>query len=434
MNIIGIIAEYNPFHVGHLYHLEEAKRRVPDSAIIAVMSGSFVQRGEPALVNKWSRAEMALAGGADVVLELPVLYSVRSAYWFARGAIETLQQTGVVTHLAFGAETDDPALLQKAANILAGETPAFQANLKHALKKGLSYPDARGQALECEDDLASSLNTFSKPNNILGITYLQVLQELAYPLIPIIIERKGAGYDDKSMESVIPSATAIRHHLLNTAKQKPHAQAPSSEDYLVALEEIKDLLPAPTYKILLKEFEKSQGPVSLDSLSVPIMALLRRSSKEYLNSIVDVTEGLENRIMKLAQECVNLNEFLGALKTKRYTYTRLRRFLIHLLLNYTSDLESMLPGGPPYLRLLGFSERGQQLIRLIKEKAAIPVITKGAHGKKYCCEDARYRTFWEKDILSGNLYTLLYPDESARIGNADFLISPVTITKNNFLV
>lgn len=434
MPTLGVIAEYNPFHQGHLYHLETAKQRVPGAAVIAVMSGSFVQRGEPALVHKWARAETALAGGVDLVFELPVLYAVRSAYWFARGALETLRQTGLVTHLTFGAECGDAELLKQASAVLADEPPSFSAALKAALKKGFSYPRARGEALDDYfnqtdhtdrtdyTDRTGQPDVFRQPNNILGLNYLRVLAELNYPLLPIIVARQGSAYHREDIgASGFASATALRLHLLGkTASSR-------SGDHLSRLADLRGLLPEHTYTVLGREFQNGRGPVSWDDLALPIMTILRRSKKEDLTALIDVTEGLENRILKLAQQCTSPQEFLAALKTKRYTYTRLQRFLIHLLLNYSSVLENLLPGGPPYLRVLGFTPRGQRLLREIKKKSVVPIITKAAHAKKHASSDPRFYAFWEMDALAANLYTLLYPNESLRRGNPDLYTGPVSL-------
>ncbi len=414
MSIVGIIAEYNPFHLGHLYHLHEAKKRINASGIICVMSGHFVQRGEPALVNKWARAEMALAGGADLILELPVLYACRSAYWFARGGIETLYNTGLVTHLAFGVETEEPDYLAKAASLLAQETPSFKKYLKTFLNSGLSYPTARAQALTQELTCPSVL--WEKPNNILGLTYLQVLEEMHISLKPLYIKRKGSAYADRNLiEGLFPSATALRNSLQNT----------TADCISQKLQAIKEFLPESTYKILTREIQIGQGPIMFDNLSPIILTLLRRSSKEYLSSLIDVREGLENRIYKVCQQTGTLKDFLIQLKTKRFTHTRLQRLMIHLLLDYTKAKENYIYKGPPYLRVLGFTDQGRELLKEMQKKATLPIITKGAHSQKLCQQNETFRLFWEMENLSTNLYTLLYPAPHQRKGNLDYLISPI---------
>lgn len=415
MNIVGIIAEYNPLHKGHLYHLQEASKRSQAEGTICIMSGDFVQRGEPAMVNKWARAQMAIQQGIDLVFELPVLYATRSAYWFARGGIETLVKTNIVSHLACGVETAEPTLLRETAQILAAEPPTYQTNLKYFLKKGLSFPKARAQALAQE--LSHDCSFLENPNNILALAYLQILQEQNLPLIPLMIARRGSGYLDNTLQpGTLPSATAIRNYLTN--------KSTGFEESLHKLART-EYLPKATINILQEEYQQGQAPVTLDNLTPQLMTLLRRTSTQELQQIVDVAEGLENRIKKISLQATGLEEFLSGLKTKRYTYTRLRRFLIHLLLNYTVDKEVQLSKGPPYLHLLGFTPRGQKLLKEIKKKSDLPIITKGAHIKPYLRRSAQLRCFWESDVLATNLYSLLYPKAAVRKGNLDYLHEPV---------
>ncbi len=379
------------------------------------MSGNFVQRGEPALINKWARAEMALSCGADIVLELPVLYATRSAYWFARGGVETLRATGLITHLAFGVETKEPAKLFPAAALLARETPSFRHNLKAQLKKGSSYPSARAHALSLEFGRAAEL--WSKPNNVLGLTYLQVLQEINAPLIPLLIERKGADYHEPQITpGVSASAAACRQSLL-------HAYGSP----LDALTGLKGFLPETVVRILRREFSGGRGPISLASLSEPLMILLRRTSVKELMELVDITEGLEQRIAKLAIQTARPEDFLARLKTKRYPYSRLQRFLIHLLLGYTKDKEALLTGGPAYLRVLGFTAAGRRLLKEMKKTSSLPIITKGAHAQKYAHTDPGITGFWDMDVLATDLYCLLYPAAAYRKGGEDYRVSPVYI-------
>lgn len=415
MKIIGIIAEYNPFHNGHLYHLQEAQKRTAAAdGVICILSGNFLQRGEPALLNKWARAKMALQNGIDLVFELPTLYATHSAYWFARGGIETLTQTGIVTHLTFGVETKKPAVLKEIAAFLAKEAPSYQHRLKNLLQKGLSFPQARIQALPRELLLQNS-QTLHSPNNILALNYLQVIYEQKLTLKPVMIERQGSAYMEQNLEKGrYPSAAAIRNYLIQNSTQ-----------FLTALQELKEYLPLETINILEDEYKLGQTPVYLELLSPQIMTLLRRTSASELQQIIDISEGLENRIVKTALGCNNLEEFLHALKTKRYTYTRLQRFLIHLLLNYTKEQAVHLKNGPPYLRLLGYTPKGQKLLKEIKKKSTLPLITKGAHIYKYLHNNPTTQCFWKMDVKATNLYTLLYHQQLNRKGNLDYLQEPV---------
>lgn len=414
MSVTGIIAEYNPFHNGHLYHLNQAREASGASALVCVLSGNFTQRGEPAVFNKWARAEMALRAGIDLVLELPVLYATRSAYWFARGGVETLFATGLVSHLAFGVECDNPGALLDVAKFLAEENLDFKNTLREYLKKGLSYPKARALSLEALRGKSGPL--LDKPNNILGITYLQVIQERNLPLQPVFIQRQGAGYLEQELDpGQYPSARALRHKLAN-CPLKMQELANSFSRYL----------PPTSLEIIQREMSSGKGPVFFRQLELLLLALLRRSSQSGLAGIVDVNEGLENRILEAARKAATIEEFLLALKTKRYTYTKLQRFLIHLLLNYTKDLENCLEAGPPYLRILGFSPKGRVLLSKMKDTASCPIIVKTAHLKGHL-ENQRIKAFWEAETRSTDIYSLLYSSPEARMGAADFRTGPVIV-------
>lgn len=410
MHVLGVIAEYNPFHFGHSYHLQQAEQKCSPEAVVCVMSGNFVQRGEPAIADKWARAEMALRQGVDLVLELPVLYATRSAYWFARGGVETLMRTGIVTHISFGVETEDFDLLILTAKKLAAETPAYQKELKKALKEGLSFPRARAHALYGQ----SSQALLQSPNNVLALTYLQVLYEKQWPLIPVPVARKGAGYSETKLNpGILPSATSIRELLASN----PGTISPEMRHYL----------PSSTSEVLEREYRIGRSPVFKESLDPQLMTLLRRCSKESFQQIVDVSEGLENRLWRMSRESKNTKEFLACLKTKRYTLTRLQRLLIHLLLDYTREKEKHLDSGPPYLRVLGFTAKGKELLRRIKKASSLPVITKAAHSKKHDNAGEHYTTCWQMDILATDLYSLLYPAVDNRKGSLDYLRGPVTL-------
>lgn len=413
MNVAGIIAEYNPFHLGHLHHLQETRNKTAADGVICVMSGHFVQRGEPALVNKWARAEMALTNGADLVLELPALYATRSAYWFARGGVEILSHTGIVTHLSFGVEEIVPEVLEKAAGLLALETTDFQAELKKFLDEGLSFPKARALALSLKIPEGAAI--WHQPNIILALSYLQIIKEKKLALKPVIIKRQGAGYHDKNLISgKYASASAIREELLKDLAYKEPA-----------LSKVEEFLPQATINILRREFAAGRGPLSLEVLAPQLLTLLRRSELPELQRIVEIKEGLENRIRTAANNAANIRAFLINIKTKRYTYTRLQRFLIHLLLNYTTDKEAYLPEGPPYLRVLGFNSQGRKLLKKIKENTSLPIITKGGHARRYLANCKKFSTFWEMETKATSLYTLFYAAPKERLGNLDYLKDPV---------
>lgn len=415
MKIIGIIAEYNPFHLGHLHHLKEAKEKVKPDGTISVMSGHFTQRGEISIFDKWSRTKMALSQGIDLVLELPVLYSCRSAYWFAKGGIETLNKTGIVTHLAFGVETDNIQLLSKIANMQAQKPPSYRKDLKFYLDQGISFPEAKAKALT--KNIPNCSIALGSPNNILGLSYLQVLNELNINISPIAVDRKGSDYNEPSLlKDVLPSATAIRNQLLSKNKDRKES-----------LSLIKEVLPQEVYEIICTEIINGRGPVDMNCFSSTIMTLLRKSTLQELKNIVDITEGLEYRIKKVSLETSNIADFLKNLKTKRYTYTRLQRFLIHLLLSYTKEKEDFLSYGPPYLRVLGFNDKGKDILKEIKKTATIPVLTKGGHSKKFLHDSIEFKTFWDMDVRATDIFSLAIPKESLRYGGLDYYTNPVQL-------
>lgn len=370
MNIVGIIVEYNPLHNGHAYHFAEAKRITGADAAIAVMSGDFLQRGEPALVDKWARAEMALRLGVDVVLELPVAYAAQPAEWFAYGAVALLEATGVATQLCFGSEAGALTALLPLAERLAAEPQALRAAIAEELATGASYPAAYAAAaartLGGSADAAAARSLLEQPNNSLGLHYLIALRRLGSGIAPATVRRRAAGHGDVApKDASIASATAVRRLIAGGGLA---AAAP--------------YLPPYTADILAREFAAGRGPVTWESLAAPLFHQLLLAAPEQLAALHEVTEGLEYRIKKtlprLSQPTVA--ELLGQLKTKRYTHTKLQRTLLHILLQHPRQLlaPEALAQGPGYLRVLGFSAAGQRLLKRMKQTARLPIITRAA--------------------------------------------------------
>lgn len=378
--ILGIVAEYNPFHNGHQYQIQQAKRRSGADCVVAIMSGNFVQRGDAAICNKWARAEMALKNGVDLVLELPVYYAVQSAEFFAKGAIESLNALGVDI-VSFGAECDDVSRLEETAKFIQDNTLSFQLDLKKELDKGVSFPSAREKALGEYGEILKS------PNNILAIEYIK-----AGAKNPLPIKRIGAGHHEQGAINQFASASFIRQLMIKGEEEK-----------------IKALMPPSAFAIYQREQEEGRAPITLKELEKTIIANLRKEKAEYLNQICDVTEGLENRIITLAQEHSNLGVLIDAVKTKRYTHSRIRRIMINYLLGITKEIQG---ASPSYLRLLGGNEKGLSILN----QAKLPVITKVA-GANY--ELLKY------DLLSTDLYSLLYENEIHAKGGQDYLNSPI---------
>ncbi|MDH7498018.1 MAG: nucleotidyltransferase [Syntrophomonadaceae bacterium] len=419
MAVAGIVAEYNPFHRGHAYHLQQAKLRSGAEAAVAVMSGHFVQRGEPALLDKWARAEMALHGGVDLVFELPFAWAVRSAYYFARGALLCLAATGVVTHLCFGAEADSLDLLLELAAILADEPEPFREELKAALARGVSFPAARALAVAAflrqpghAAVAEQALRTMASPNNILALEYLKVIRQESLPLVPVLIPRRGPGYHDLS-PGPWASASAVRA-MCREADWSDRVGAS---------------LPPSSLEVMRREFALGRGPVFPEALDLILLALLRRASLEELRRIADVTEGLENRIKKAARTSTSLAELTEGIKSRRYNLTRIQRVLLHALLQVTAaDLQAYDHAGPSYLHVLGFSPRGQKILLRTRKAARIFLLTRVApalRGRR-ALQDPAGRAMLELDLLATDLYALLRAPGQRHAGG-DFTTAPVRI-------
>ena len=398
MNIVGIIAEYIPFHNGHLYHLNKAKELSASDYSVAIMSSNFVQRGEPSIFNKWQRSEMAVRNGVDLVLELPVLYSSRSAYHFAYGAIYSLDKSNVISHLAFGSEHSELNELDKISEFLTSEILEYKISLKKQLKKGLSYPKSREIALkEFFPEISFDLN---QPNIILALNYLKVLKELNSNISPLPIQRIG---DYHSIDPIdkIAGATLIRKLIKN--------EDVSYQNFLT--EETNSTI----NNILHEGFD----PVFLDHFSSQIMYMLRKKQKEDFIKYPGVSEGLENKIVSSLLNGNNPVEIINSMKSKRYTETRIRRILIEILLGITSEHENK---SPDYLRVLAFNQKGRRILKEMKEKSSLPIITKFADF--YQGASSNSKLLLDLEISSTNIYTQIQKKEIFNSYNQDFTNSP----------
>lgn len=413
MSVLGIVAEYNPFHNGHQYLIEEAIARIQPYAVICVMSGSFTQRGEPAVCNKWSRTEMALKGGVDVVIELPFSFAVRSAYYFARGAVLTLFKTGVATHLAFGSESGDIESLKCIARILSDEPAEYKGLLKKHLGLGHSFPAARSHALQdllrVNDKRIKSL--LSGPNNILALEYLHVIQEENLPLVPVTITRRGSEYHSPALETY-SSAGAIRQALLN--------QTPLSL--------ISQSMPPSSWDVLVRELEEGRAPVDPDALEKLVLFTLRRMTRTEIQSIYEVSEGLENRIKEAANICATLDRIRCHVKTKRYSLTRINRILLYSIFQLSkTQIKRFDQTGPAYLHILGFSAKGQKILQEIKNKSSLPVLNRGADISNILKTPGPAADMLGLDIQASDVFSLLYPDYRSYRARSDFSTPPVRI-------
>jgi predicted nucleotidyltransferase len=415
MAVLGIVAEYNPFHNGHLHLIKEAKQIDSSAAVLCVMSGNFLQRGEPAICNKWARAEMALKCGADLVIELPFCFSVRSAYFFAHGALKLLQQTAVVTHLAFGAEYDNVQVLSSIADLLSNEPLAYSRLFKENLSTGMSFPLARSLALQqyMGKPSAELQKILPGSNNILAIEYLRVIKEEGLPFTPVLIKRKGSSYHDAKL-SPYASATAIRRSLLASH----------------GLNELSESLPQDSLNILQREISEGRCPVSLDALERTVLFKLRTMSLQDLSNIYEISEGLESRFKEAAIYSGTIEQLLKTVKSKRYSLTRIKRTLMYILFALTKEqVKRFDQHGPLYLHILGFSSKGQKILQEMKINSQIPIFNRGKDMKKARDDGPGtvLREMIDLDVLATDIYTLLYPNPLERQAGKDFTTSPIRV-------
>lgn len=388
MNVNGIIAEYNPFHNGHKYHLTEAKKQTGADYTIIAMSGNFMQRGAAALTDKYTRVKMALENGADLVLELPICYASSSAEYFATGAVALLDKLGVVNQLCFGSECGDINILKDISNILLEEPAQFSAALRRLLQQGLSYPTARTHALlEYAPGLSCHKDVLSSPNNILGIEYLKALIRRESAIVPFTTKRVGSDYHDKRFGERQCSALAIRQALL------------SGQEISV----LSDQMPESAYK-LLKEALLQVPPICSNDFSAFLHYKLLIESDEGYSQYVDVSSDLSDRIRKNLYSFTDFHGFCELLKSKDMTYTRISRCLLHILLDMKkSDLTDYQQlDYVPYARVLGFRKAAAPLLSAIKEHSSIPLITKLADAEAQLTPQA-YQML-HRELKQGSIY------------------------------
>ena len=400
--VIGVVAEYNPFHNGHYYHLQATKEITGAEYCVAVISGNFTQRGDTSIVNKWAKAYMAICGGADLVIELPTVYSISSAENFASGAVKILDNLKVVNAISFGAEANDFATLNNIANVLYEEPKAYTNILSHELKKGISYPAARENALMMYlNDIKRYANTLSSPNNILAIEYLKALKIQKSKLEPIMIKRKKVYYNDNKIVDDFASATAIRKLL-------------QDGEYA----NLRKVIPRSSYTIIGQESRKGGMVLSLAKYEKEIIYALRKMTVEEIADLPDVSEGLQFAIKNAANEANNLKDLISNIKSKRYTQTRIQRILLYALLGIDKKLMENSRKVVPYVRVLGFTQKGKSLLSEISRRnPKLNIITS---LKKYMNQNQNkvLAEMLEKDIFATDVYTLGYIGDSK--ANLDF--------------
>lgn len=388
MRVNGIIAEYNPFHNGHKYHLETAKKQTGADYTIIVMSGNFMQRGTPAVLNKHIRTEMALRNGADLVLEIPSFYAVGSAEFFASGAVSLLDKLGVVDTLCFGTEYGQKNILEQIADILLEEPDAYKTRLKIKLRQGGSFPNARAQALiEYCPALSNFMDLLNSPNNILGIEYIKALRRCGSAIQPSTTLRVGSDYHDKRLGDHQASALAIRHAIF------------SRQD----LNHLKEQMPESAHALLLSHWQ-TWLPIHSNDFSLPLHYKLLNEEEERYDRYVDVSSDLSDRIYNNLYNYTNFRGFCNLLKSKELTYTRLSRCLMHILLDMKDETFASCQaiGLTPYAQVLGFRKDAAALLSAIKAHSSIPLVTKLADADKLLNEPAL--SMLKKDIAVSHIY------------------------------
>lgn len=356
MKACGLIVEYNPFHNGHVHHVEEARKKTDASVIIAVMSGSFLQRGEPAFIDKHHRTKAALQSGVDIVVELPYAFAVQSSNLFAQGAVQILHALNVA-HICFGSESGNTNAMNKAVTQYIHHESLFSATLKKHIQKGLSYPKATEKGYEA---IGMDMIDMKQPNNILGFHYIKTILKNKLPIEPVAIQRLHNHYHDESIEHSIASATSIRKSALRTNGLKDIKQTipPASFDALR------------TYKTITNTWH------SWEAYFPYLYYKLITTETKALQELHSVDEGIEHRLKKYIHKANNFEHFVDAIRTNRYTTARIQRMCTHILTNTTKqEIDTFISEPIPYIRLLGMNQTGQQYIRQIKKQLNIPIIS-----------------------------------------------------------
>lgn len=379
MNLLGLIVEYNPFHNGHKYHLEESIKLTNASHTIAVMSGNFVQRGEPALMDKWTRAKIAIDNGVNLVVELPLINSISSAENFALGSVELLNSIGIVNNIVFGSESDNIEIIDNIASFLVNESHEYKLLLQFFLDKGLSFPASRELTLRKLGKIDNRLSS----NDILGIEYVKAIKRLNSPINYSIIKRQFADYHSTELVNSFSSATAIRNWIFN-------------DDFL----SVRASVPVESYNHIVNY---SNFAFLNNFYDILRYSILSKSSND-LSNIYEISEGLENRIITAIKQSNTMEEFLNNVKTKRFTMTRIKRILINILLEITkSDVETFDLIHPKYIRVLGADKKGMEILRILNDNKDLSIIT---NLSKFKSDNPLLLKQLSYDLKSSDLYSL----------------------------
>ena len=390
MQVTAIVSEYNTFHNGHRYHIEETWKKTDNSFIMAIMSGNFVQRGEPAILEKRKRAEIAVKNGVDLVVELPAPWATASAERFARGAVYIAHQAGIVDNLSFGCEDEDISTLEQIARVLCDKV--YSGDIKKYYDDNMcSYPEARAAVVSriLGKDCSGIM---MKPNNILAIEYIKAIIQLRSDIKPIGIKRSGAGHDSDNSRGNITSAMNIRN-LMKTGR-----------DYT-------PFIPENSIEVLEKCIEDGTFPALYSNLEASVIAHLRKMKPSDFIGIPDVSEGIEHRIIEAVRTSVSLSEIFDKVKTKRYTHSRIRRIILSSFLGIkTEDVIAY----PPYIRVLALNDNGRMMLKEMKNKYFVPVVMK--YGDVKYLDDSAKRIFNLESTVT-DLYNLALP--SRRVCGTD---------------
>lgn len=433
MRVLGIIAEYNPFHNGHLYHLRESVRLAAPDYTVCVMSGDFTQRGEPAMADKWIRAEAAVKNGVDLVLELPFAFACNNAENFAAGAVDLLNRLGCVTHLSFGSEAGELDALSEASEYLAYEDEDLKKSIREFADKGLSFPKARYEAVRKWKGESCS-HVLKSANNILAVEYLKQLRLTGSRIEPLTVKRFGTGYHDSNPFENIASATSIRHRLKEAGTDSLNGITGSSSGITGTLSRIsgglngtkdglsgiKEFVPDVTYQVL-QSVDRGIN-ISFNAFYPLLVYRILTGDPAHLGNVLSATEGLENRVLKAAAKSVDMDTLIKAVLSKRYTRTRIQRLLIHTLIQLDKEsFRDILARRINYARVLGFSRNGASLLKQIKkeERNSIPLLTNINRQLSADAEEWRLLKF---DILSADIYNLAAYGEI--YSHSDYVMKP----------
>ncbi len=388
MKVNGIIAEYNPFHNGHQYQLQNALEQTNADYTVVVMSGDFIQRGAPAFLNKYTRAKIALENGADLVLELPSIYATSSAEAFALGAVTLFDKLGIITNLCFGSESGDISLIKKIASLLLDNSEEIQRNIQLFLKEGYTYPLARSMALcKLDPSLVSKQDLLASSNNILAIEYVKALLKRNSPIIPTTTKRMGSDYHSEDAQAPLCSATALRKLFFKSTE----------------IDLLEEQMPQKAFS-LLKDALAETSPLREDDFSSLLLYRLLMEDGEDFSRYLDVSKDLSNRIHNNLYQFNSFSSFCSLLKSKELTYTRISRCLLHILLD---QKESDFAQGKemdyiPYARILGLKKTATPLLHSLKHSTQIPIISKLADAKKLLTPNA-YKMLLQ-DIRCSSIY------------------------------